>query len=73
MFFLLNKFAIFTNQKPALKTAAGQRSLTTVKTFCDHRKALSNGHHGRHYLDKATTFINFNPFANSSKTIFALI
>ena len=38
MFFLLNKFVIFTNQKPVLKTAAGQRSLTTVKTFVTTEK-----------------------------------
>ena len=30
---LLNKFVIFTNQKPALKITIGQRSLTVVKTF----------------------------------------
>ena len=28
-------------------------------SFCDYRKTFSNGHHDRHYLDKATTFINF--------------
>ena len=52
---------------------AGQQSLTVVKNLCDHQKALSNSHHDRHYLDIATTFINFNSFANSSKTIFAII
>ena len=43
------------------------------KNLCDHRKALLNGHHDRHYLDKTTTFINFDSFANSPKTIFAII
>ena len=43
------------------------------KSLCDQRKALSNGHHDRHYLDIATTFINFNPFANYSKINFAII
>ena len=43
------------------------------KSLCDCQKALSNGHDDCHYLDIATTFINFNPFANSSKTIFAII
>ena len=28
-------------------------------SFCDYRKTFSNGHHDHHYLDKATTFINF--------------
>ena len=43
------------------------------KSLCNRQKALSNGHYDRHYLDIATTFINFNSFANSSKTIFAII
>ena len=43
------------------------------KSLCDHQKDLWNGHHDRHYLDIATTFINFNSFVNSSKTIFAII
>ena len=43
------------------------------KSLCDRQKALSNGHHDRHYLDIAASFINFNSFANSSKTIFAII
>ena len=43
------------------------------KSVCDRQKALSNGHHDRHYLDIATTFINFISFANSSKTILAII
>ena len=42
------------------------------KSLCDRQKTLSNGHHDHHYLDIATTFINFNSLANSSKTIFAI-
>ena len=41
------------------------------KSLWDRRKALSNGHNDRHYLDIATTFLNFNSFANSSKINFA--
>ena len=44
-----------------------------LKSLCDRRKALPNGHHDRHYLDIATSFINFNSFTNPSKTIFAII
>ena len=60
----------------ALKTTAGQRSngqFDRRKILCDRRKAFSNGQHDRHCLDIATTFINFNSFANSSNTIFAVI
>ena len=32
------------------------------KNLCDFQKALSNSHHDRHYLDIASTFINFNYF-----------
>ena len=42
------------------------------KRLCDRRKALSNGHHDRHYLDIATTFINFNSFTNYSKINFVI-
>ena len=38
MFFLLNKFVIFTNQKPVLNITAGQQSLTIVKTFVTTEK-----------------------------------
>ena len=38
MFFLLNKFVVFTNQKPALKITASQQSLTIVKTFMTTKK-----------------------------------
>ena len=43
------------------------------KSLCDHQKVLSNGHHDHHYLDIATSFIDFSSFANSPKTIFAII
>ena len=46
------------------------RSLTIIKAF---GRLVSNGHHGRHYLDIGRTFIKFNSFANSSKTVFAII
>ena len=59
------------------ETGTAPNSWSTVidrrKKLCDHQKALSNGHHNRHYLDTATTFTNFNSFANSSKTTFAII
>ena len=38
MFFLLNKFVIFTNQKPVLNITAGQQSLTIIKTFVTTEK-----------------------------------
>ena len=43
------------------------------KSLYDRRKVLPIGNHDRHYLNIATTFINFNSFADSSKTIFAII
>ena len=63
--YLLIRKNLGRNTGPALKI--------TRKSLCDGRKALSNGHHDHHYLDIATTFINFSFFANSSKTIFAII
>ena len=49
------------------QTANGRSTvIDCCKSLCDCRKALSNGHHDRHYLDIATTFINFNSFSNYS-------
>ena len=72
MFCLLNKFVIFTNQKPVLKILVDQQSLTIVKTFVTTKKPCLS-HHDCHYLDIAITFIYFNSFANSSKIICAII
>ena len=44
-----------------------------LKSICDHQKALLNGHYDCHDLDIATTFINFNSFANFYKTIYAIM
>ena len=38
MFCLLNKFVIFTNQKPALKITTSQQSLTVVKTYVTKKR-----------------------------------
>ena len=38
MFCLLNKFVIFTNQKPLLKILVDQQSMTVVKTFVTNEK-----------------------------------
>ena len=35
---------------------AGQQSLTVVNAFVAAKKALSNGHHDRHYLDIVNNF-----------------
>ena len=42
------------------------------KAFMTVKKALSNSHHDCHYLDIATSFIDFNSSANSSKTIITM-
>ena len=44
--------------------------LRRTKMFCLLSKFIFTN---QHYLDIAQTFINFNSFANSSKTIFAII
>ena len=41
-------------------------------SVCDCRKATSNGHWDRHYLDVSITFTNFNSFATSYKRMFAI-
>ena len=61
-------FVDFEHIFAALKITARQRSLTVVKAFVTVEQSPY-----RHYLDIATTFINFNFFANSSKTMFAII
>ena len=43
------------------------------KKLSKQQKALSNSHHDCHYQDIITTFINFNSFANSSKTSTAAV
>ena len=50
---------------------ACQRSLTVVTAF-DYRKASSNDHHDRQYLDAITTFAYFDSFAISSEAIFVI-
>ena len=42
-------------------------------SVCDHRKASSNSRHDRQYLVLTTTFTNFNFFATSLKTIYAIL
>ena len=42
------------------------------RSLFDDQKTLSNVQHDSHYLDIAT-FIDFNSFANTSKTIFSII
>ena len=51
----------------ALKTAVVCLTVIDSRNVCDRRKASSNGHHDRQYLDVTTTFTNFN-----SKIIFTI-
>ena len=57
----------------ALKKSGRSTYIDRRKSLCDGQKVFSNVHHDCHYLDIATTFINFNFFANSSKINFAII
>ena len=57
----------------ALKITASQWSMTVVTAFVMAEKFCGMVTMTDHYLNIATTFTNFNSFANSSKTIFAII
>ena len=47
------------------------RAIDCCNSICDSQRTLSIGHHDCQYLD--ATFANFNSFATSSKTIFAVL
>ena len=57
----------------ALKIMTSQWSLTIVKAFVTAKKPCQTVTMNTTTYIQPTTFINFNSFANSSKTIFAII